>query len=307
MKHLRTLFDVQSAEFGDIQKLALALKSDWKRGHREPRLARQTLALLFEKPSLRTRLSFEAGMIQLGGAPIYLSQDVGWQQRESTADFLRVLAEYCDYLVVRAFEHRTVEDLAAFDRIPIINGLTDQSHPCQAMGDVLTMAEIAGDLRGKQLTFVGDGNNVARSVLHACGLVGMKFRLVGPTDYHIDDACLEPIAAVCDALDVLQTTDPHQALASADFVYTDVWTSMGQEDEAAEREAAFRPFQLNASLMALAPSHARVLHCLPARRGQEITDEVIDSPQSAVIPQAGNRMHLQKGLLVWLAQQNGKC
>lgn len=306
MRHLRTLFDLTPAEFHAIEGLAHRLKSDWKNGKGKSWLSNQSLALLFEKPSLRTRVSFEAGMTQLGGTPLYLTQDVGWQQRESTSDFIQVLAEYCDFVVCRAFSHRTVEELASFNCVPVINGLTDISHPCQAMADVMTMNEIAGDLQGKQVTFVGDGNNVARSLLHACAMAGMRFRLLGPKNYQIEASWIQQVIDDCGAIDVEQTTDVRSALADADFVYTDVWTSMGQEAEAAERELAFSSFQVNAKLMKNAPDRCRVLHCLPARRGQEITDEVIDSKQSAVIQQAGNRMHLQKGLLVWLAAQNGK-
>jgi ornithine carbamoyltransferase len=282
------------------------MKSEWKNGNGKSWLPNQTLALLFEKPSLRTRVSFEAGMTQLGGTPLYLTQDVGWQQRESTSDFIQVLAEYCDFVVCRAFSHRTVDELASFNCVPVINGLTDISHPCQAMADVMTMHEVAGDLQGRQVTFVGDGNNVARSLLHACAMAGMRFRLLGPKEYQIEASWIQQVIDDCGPIDVEQTTDVPSALADADFVYTDVWTSMGQEAEAADRERAFNSFQVNAKLMQNAPDRCRVLHCLPARRGQEITDDVIDSKQSAVIQQAGNRMHLQKGLLVWLAAENGK-
>lgn len=306
MRHLRTLFDLTPTEFHAIEGLAHQLKLEWKSGNRQNWLASQTLALLFEKPSLRTRVSFEAGMTQLGGTPLYLTQDVGWQQRESTSDFIQVLAEYCDFVVCRAFSHRTIEELASFNCVPVINGLTDISHPCQAMADVMTMREIAGDLEGKQVTFVGDGNNVARSLLHACAMAGMHFRLLGPKEYQIEASWIQQVMDDCGPIDVEQTTDIRSALAEADFVYTDVWTSMGQEAEAAERELAFGDFQVNAALMQNAPDRCRVLHCLPARRGQEITDEVIDSAQCAVIQQAGNRMHLQKGLLVWLAAQNNR-
>ncbi len=306
MKHLLTLFDITPSEFSEIQTLAHRLKADWKRGNRANLLANQTLALLFEKPSLRTRVSFEAGIVQLGGTPIYLSQDVGWQQREATSDFIRVLAEYCDFVVCRAYSHQTVEELAKYDCVPIINGLTDLSHPCQAMADVMTMFEAAGNLKGKLLSFVGDGNNVARSVLHACAMVGMRFNLVGPKDYHIEQDWIEDVAADCPGLEVNQTTSVEEGVSDCDFIYTDVWTSMGQEAEAECRMKAFKDFQVNEQLMKLAPAHAKVLHCLPARRGLEITDGVIDSNNSIVIEQAGNRMHLQKGLLVWLALQNGK-
>ena len=304
MRHLLTLFDLTSEEFHDIQKLADHLKASWKAGCREPYLQGQTLALLFEKPSLRTRVSFEAGVTQLGGTPLYLTQDVGWQQREMPSDFIRVLGEYCHYVVCRTFSHETIVELASFDCVPIINGLTDRAHPCQAMADIMTMREAVGDLKGKQLTFVGDGNNVARSVLHACGLAGMKFRLLGPTEYHIEQDWLDQVSDDCEALDARQSTDAASMLKGADFVYTDVWTSMGQEDEAKERQKDFADFQVNASLMSHTPNGCKVLHCLPAHRGEEITHEVIESLQSLVIPQAGNRMHLQKGLLAWLAVEN---
>lgn len=306
MRHFRTLFDITPDEYQSIEDLAHRLKRRWKAGHRDNLLANQTLALLFEKPSLRTRVSFEAGMAQLGGTPLYMSQDVGWQKREATSDFIQVLAEYCDYVVCRAFDHSTVEELASFNCIPIINGLTDSSHPCQAMADLMTMREMAGDLKGKQITFVGDGNNVARSLLHACAMAGVHFHLLGPVEYKIEQNWIDRVIEDCGLIDVQQTTNFQSALKNADFVYTDVWTSMGQEDESAKRERDFNDYQVNAKLMKFAPPHCRVLHCLPARRGQEITDEVIDSAQSAVIQQAGNRMHLQKGLLVWLAIQNGR-
>jgi ornithine carbamoyltransferase len=306
MRHFRTLFDITPDEYQSIEELAHRLKRRWKAGQRDNLLANQTLALLFEKPSLRTRVSFESGMAQLGGTPLYMSQDVGWQKREATSDFIQVLAEYCDYVVCRAFDHSTVEELASFNCIPIINGLTDSSHPCQAMADLMTMRELAGDLKGKQITFVGDGNNVARSLLHACAMAGVNFQLLGPVKYKIEQNWIDRVIEDCGIIDVQQTTDFQSALKSADFVYSDVWTSMGQESESAQRAQDFHDYQVNAKLMKFAPSHCRVLHCLPARRGQEITDEVIDSPQSAVIQQAGNRMHLQKGLLVWLAMQNGR-
>ncbi len=305
MRHFRTLFDLSDQEFRDVLDLSHQLKRDWKVGVRPPLLSQRSVALLFEKPSLRTRLSFEAGMTQLGGSTIYLSQDVGWQTREATVDFVRVLAEYCDAIVCRTFSHSTVEELAAFNALPVINGLTDLSHPCQAMGDVLTMEELSGNLQKKQITFVGDANNVCRSLAAASVMAGMKFRLLGSPKYYFEEAWVTKVKKRIPDADIEQTSDPKVALKAADFVYTDVWTSMGQEAEAAERKRVFSPLQLNDSLMKIAPGDCKVLHCLPARRGEEITDEVIDSPNSAVIQQAGNRMHLQKGLLVWLVRENG--
>lgn len=305
MRHIRTLFDLTLDEFHEVLNLSHQLKRDWFAGIRPTLLSQRSLALLFEKPSLRTRLSFEAGMTQLGGSTIYLSEDVGWQTRESTKDFVRVLAEYCDAIVCRTFSHSTIKELASYDALPVINGLTDTSHPCQALGDILTMQELAGDLKGKQVTFVGDGNNVCRSLAHAAVMAGMKFRLLGSTGYLMPDEWLSKVKEQIPGADVQQVNGSLDALKNADFAYTDVWTSMGQEAESAERRRVFAPLQLSAELMKHAPSHCKILHCLPAKRGEEITDEVIDSPNSAVIQQAGNRMHLQKGLLVWLGKQSG--
>jgi ornithine carbamoyltransferase len=304
MKHLRSLFDLAINEFHEVLALADELKRKMASGDRTELLKNRTLALIFEKSSLRTRVSFEAGMIQLGGAALYLTNDVGWRERESISDFVRVLAEYCDFLVCRAISHSTIEELASHNVIPVINGLTDQSHPCQALADFMTMQESIGSLEGKQLTFVGDGNNVARSLLNVCALGRMKFRLVGPKAYHISSKLIDRAREHAGWIDFDQCEEINPMIKDADFVYTDVWTSMGQEAESASRNAAFRPYQINASLMDKAPKHCKVMHCLPARRGLEISDDVIDSENSIVIAQAGNRMHLQKGLLVWLSRQN---
>lgn len=304
MKHIRSLFDISIDEFQEILTVADTLKKETVAGKRIDYLKNHTLALIFEKASLRTRVSFEAGMSQLGGTALYLTGDVGWRERESIADFARVLAEYCDFIVCRAISQSTVDELASHNVVPIINGLTDKAHPCQALADIMTMRECIGDIEGKQITFVGDGNNVARSLLNACALGKVKFRLAGPKAYHISEKYIEQVREHAGWLDFEQSADTKALVKNADFLYTDVWTSMGQEAEAEERTNAFRPFQINAELMKLAPKHCKVLHCLPARRGQEITDEVIESEQSLVFPEAGNRMHVQKGLLVWLARQN---
>jgi len=306
MKHLRSLFDLRIDEFHNIIQIADSLKKNLGNNERPDLLRNRTLALLFEKASLRTRVSFEAGMIQMGGSAIYLTNDVGWRERETIADFVRVLAEYCDFVVCRAISQSTVDELAAHNVLPVINGLTDQSHPCQAMADIMTMRENAsGDLKGKQLTFVGDGNNVARSLLKAAAICGMKFRLAGPSKFHLGSALADRVQKHFGSLDFEQSEDIPSMVRGSDFIYTDVWTSMGQEAEAKDRSFLFAPYQINAAMMKLAPSHCQVLHCLPARRGLEITDEVIDSKSSIVFQQAGNRMHLQKGLLIWLAEQNG--
>lgn len=305
MKHIRSLFDLTLDEFQEIIALAGELKQQLREGDRAEYLKNRTLAMIFEKASLRTRVSFEAGMAQLGGTALYLTSDVGWRERESIADFVRVLAEYCDFVVCRAISQSTVEELASHNVIPVINGLTDQAHPCQALADYMTLRETIPDIEGKQITFVGDGNNVARSLLNVCSMGRIRFRLVGPKEYHIQPSYIEKVKEHAGWLDFEQGTEIDRFVKDADFLYTDVWTSMGQEAEAAVRTAAFRPYQINKQLMSKAPSHCKVLHCLPARRGQEISDDVIDSDSSLVFPQAGNRMHVQKGLLVWLARKNG--
>jgi ornithine carbamoyltransferase len=244
-------------------------------------------------------------MAQLGGTALYLTGDAGWRQRESIGDFVRVLGEYCDFLVCRAFSQSTIEELVRFDSVPTINGLTDDSHPCQALADFLTIDESTGGrMRGKQLTFVGDGNNVVRSLIQAAAMTGVRFRLACPKEYQIPESFLHQARAL-GPLDFDQSDDIRKMVHDADFIYTDVWTSMGQEAENESRKNAFGPYQVNSQLMSLAPSASKVLHCLPARRGLEITDAVIDSDQSLVFAQAGNRLHAQKGLLIWLALENG--
>ncbi|MFN6131157.1 MAG: ornithine carbamoyltransferase [Planctomycetota bacterium] len=306
MRHLRSLFDLSNDDFHAIIELAVSLKSRLAAGERPDFLRNRTLALIFEKASLRTRVSFEAGMAQLGGTAIYLTSDAGWRERESIADFVRVLSEYCDFVVCRAISQKTVNELAAHDVLPVINGLTDESHPCQALGDILTMLEDSrGELRGKQLTFLGDGNNVVRSLIKATHMAGMRFRLACPKPYQVHASFLDQIKDRYGETDFAQSEDIHAMVRGADYLYTDVWTSMGQETENEIRKQAFSPYQLNQSVLRHAPDNCKILHCLPARRGLEVTDEVLDSRQSIVFQQAGNRLHAQKGLLVWLAMQNG--
>ncbi len=306
MRHLISLFDLSQQELHTILNLSEQVKSLLLAGRRPPWLQGRVLAMLFEKPSLRTRVSFEAGIGQLGGTAMFLGQEVGWQSREATSDFVRVLAQYVDYVVCRAKSHDSVQDLASYNVVPIINGLTDQAHPCQALADLLTMRQACGPLSGRQLTFVGDGNNVARSLALGCAMVGMRFRLLGPRDYFMPPGTVDAIIERYPNADIDQSDRPQVGLAQADFCYTDVWTSMGQEAEMKLRQAAFGPFQLNAQLLKHAGAGCQVLHCLPARRGEEITDEVIDSKSSLIVEQAGNRMHAQKGLLIWLALQQGR-
>lgn len=306
MRHLLSLLDISQQELHTILSISEQTRTLLENGSRPNWLARNVLAMLFEKQSLRTRVSFEAGINQLGGSAMFLGQEVGWQKREATSDFVRVIAQYVDVLVCRAKSHKSVEELASYNAVPVINGLTDRCHPCQAIADLLTMRASCGALNGSQVTFVGDGNNVAFSLALACAMVGMRFKLLGPESYYLPEVQVTQIMERCPNADILQTTDPATALRDAHFVYTDVWTSMGQEEEEVERRTAFAPYQVNADLMAKAQPGAKLLHCLPAKRGEEVTAEVIDASTSLIVEQAGNRMHGQKGLLIWLALQHGR-
>ena len=300
MRHLLTLFDLTAKEIETIFAVTKDLKTKYQDGLREPLLPGRVMALLFEKPSLRTRVSFETAMIHLGGGSLFLGRDVGWGDRESIADFGHVLSEYCDVVVCRANSHDRVAQLAANCNCSVVNGLTDLAHPCQALADLYTIREIHGELSGLKLAFVGDANNVARSLAVACGKLGVRLALASPPGYRFDDEFLSRLAGECPGAVIEQTDDAAAAVRAAAAVYTDVWTSMGQEEQRSAREAAFRPFQVDAALMAQADPKACFLHCLPARRGEEVAADVIDGPQSAVIQQAGNRLHVQKGLLAWL-------
>jgi len=300
MQHLLSLFDIEPHDLRRILATATLLKQRLAAGERPAILPRRVLGLLFEKPSLRTRVSFETGMAHLGGTSLFLGDDVGWGKRESPSDFTKVLGQFVDVVVCRAKSHQKVVQLSSYQAMPVINGLTDLCHPCQALADVLTIGQSLGGVTGKHVVFVGDGNNVAHSLALICAMLEMKFTLACPDGYAMDQQWLTQVRQRYPQAQIDQQSDPRQAVAQADVIYTDVWTSMGQEAEMARRKQAFAKYQVNAKLMAAAPSHARVLHCLPAVRGEEITDEVIDGPQSDVIAQAGNRMHAQKGLLVWL-------
>lgn len=300
MRHLLSLYDLKTAEIERIFAITEDLKTKCENGLREPLLPGRVMALLFEKPSLRTRVSFEAGMVHLGGSSLFLGADVGWGSRESIADFGRVLSEYVDVIVVRAKSHQKAIDLARFATCSVINGLTDHSHPCQALADLYTLRELAGQLRGQTLAYVGDANNVARSLAEGCGRLGMRFAIASPAGYQFDRQSLDELRRRVPQLDLFVTTDPREAVDGALAVYTDVWTSMGQEAESDERRRAFAGYQVDAALMQAAGPDAWFMHCLPARRGEEVTDEVIDGPRSIVVPQAANRMHVQKGILAWL-------
>jgi len=260
----------------------------------------KTLAIMFQKPSLRTRVSFELAMRQLGGQTVYLSPaEVGLGERESAADVARVLSRYVDAIAARTFSHQTVEALANYASVPVINALSDREHPCQALADLLTVCEKKGDLSGLTLAYVGDGNNVARSLILAAALSGMNFRIATPPAYAVDDETfnLAQNTALGTGAEIFCTEDPRQAVTDADIVYTDVWTSMGQEAEAEARRQAFSGYQVDAELLSLAREDAILMHPLPAHRGEEVAEGILDSPASVVFDQAENRLHLQKALL----------
>ena len=300
LRHFIDLLDWEGDQIERLLKDAARLKKAHARGKNRPILQGQVLGMMFEKPSLRTRVSFQAAMIHLGGGSVFLTQhEVGMGTRESLPDCARVLSELCDVLVLRTFRHDTVVDVARWATVPVINGLSDYYHPCQALGDLLTMRECFGDLAGLNVTFVGDGNNVARSLAIGCGKLGLKFTLCSPPGYAFDKPFLDTYHATCHG-PLVETRDPALAVADADVVYTDVWASMGQEDEAAKRKKTFRPYQVNAELLDHAPKGCKVMHCLPAHRGEEITDDVMEGPASVAFQQAGNRLHAQKALLKWI-------
>ena len=301
MRHVLSVLDLSPAEIEKIFALSADLKQKLSAGVREPLLPGRVMALLFDKPSLRTRVSFESLMAHLGGNSLFLGQDVGWGKgREPIADFAQVLSGYVDVIVCRTNEHSRIEELAKHSRCPVINGLTDFSHPCQALADLFTLREIFGKLAGRKFAFVGDANNVARSLAELCGLLGMEFAIAAPKGYQFGDDFFAELKQVAPGMKISQTADPQAAVKGASCVYTDVWTSMGQEAEKETRLKAFADYQVNAALMKHALPEAKFLHCLPAHRGEEVTAEVIDGPQSAVLEEAANRLHVQKGLTAWL-------
>ncbi len=300
MRHLITLADLTPVEIDRIFSITEDMKNKFQKGLREPLLPGRVMALLFEKQSLRTRVSFEAGMTHLGGSSLFLGPDVGFGRRESIADFGRTLSEYVDVIVVRANCHQTVVDLAEHCSCSVINGLTDFAHPCQAMADLYTIREVAGPLQGRTLAWIGDANNVVRSLAVGCGKVGIKLVMATPEKYRFDDQTLAWLKREVPDLELTVTADPVEAVGDALVVYTDVWASMGQESERKTRRRDFADYQVNARLMSHAQKGALFMHCLPARRGEEVTDEVIDGPTSIVVRQAANRMHAQKGILAWM-------
>jgi len=302
-RDLISIADLSAGDIEEILALAAKLKSDRKAGRDHPLLRGKSLAMIFEKPSLRTRVTFEVGMQQLGGHAVYLAPgDIRMGERESVADVARNLERWVDGIMARTFAHNTVAGLAEYATIPVINGLSDLEHPCQALADFLTIREHKGELQGLKMTFVGDGNNVAHSLVLLAAKVGVDFTLACPEGFEADAGVWElagRLAADSGAsLEVV--ADPAEGVRNADVVYTDVWVSMGQEEETAKRMEVFRSFQVDRRLLGNAKRDAIVLHCLPAHRGLEIADEVIDGRQSVVLDEAENRLHAQKAALTLL-------
>lgn len=300
MKHVLSLFDLQSAEVKKVLSMAAQLKQKVNSGKRTDFLAGLNIGLLFQKQSLRTRVSFEVGIRQLGGSSVYLASDVGFGKREPIKDISRILGSYVDGLVFRGHDHRDVEELATHCPCSVINGLTDQYHPCQGLADALTIQESFGDRDDLVVTFVGDGNNVAKSLALACAHLGWTFRIGAPKEYAFEEDFLKSLLERFPKANIEITSDPKAASKDAHVLYADVWTSMGQEAESEKRRKDFADFQIDNRLMDLADSSAIFLHCLPAIREEEVTSEVIDGSASRIYDQAENRMHAQKALLCML-------
>jgi ornithine carbamoyltransferase len=307
MKDFIAIADYPPQQLQEILDLAISLKTEWKAGGNKPLLKAKVLGMVFQKPSLRTRVSFDMAMRHLGGDALYLSpNEIGLGKRESIADVARVLSGYVDAIMARVFEHDHVVQLAKWSDVPVINGLSDYNHPCQAMADVLTILEKFGSIKGLNIVYIGDGNNVTVSLMHLCVKLGANFTSASPEGYEVDPEAVSIAQkfAVESSSHIKLLRDPHQAVKNADVIYTDTWTSMGQEEEAREREKVFPPYQVNSRLVSEASSHVIVMHCLPAHRGQEITDKVADGPHSVLFPQAHNRLHAQKSILVHLFGEN---
>ena len=296
VRHFLTLADLSPAELKSLLSRSAELKRMQHRGERHEPLAGKVMAMLFEKSSTRTRVSFEAGMAQLGGSSMFLSpRDLQLDRGEPVEDTSRVMSRMVDIIVIRANQHETVERFAAHSRVPIVNALTDRHHPCQLLADIQTYVERRGDIRGHTVAWVGDGNNVCHSWIQAAARLGFRLHIATPKAYRPDAALL---AESGDAVKLF--SDPHEAAKGADAIVTDTWASMGQEDEKAARVRVFAPYRVDGKLMALAKPDAIFLHCLPAYRGHEVTADVIDGPQSVVWDEAENRLHSQKALLEFL-------
>jgi ornithine carbamoyltransferase len=303
MRHFLQLEDWSTDEIRGLLNDAVSLKAELKAGGNRPLLRGKILGMIFQKASLRTRTSFEVGMLQLGGQAIYLGpSEIGLGKRESIADVARVLSGYVDGIMARVFDHEHVFELARWSAVPVINGLSDERHPCQAMADMLTIYEHFGYTEGLTLAYIGDGNNVAASLLMACAHLGINFTTATPNDYRISDKVVQAAQSLLARSEVTfkQVEQPEEAAQGADILYTDTWISMGQEAEAEQRVRDFQGYQINVDLLKAARPSAVVMHDLPAYRGKEITDEVADGPQSVIFQQANNRLHAQKAILVKL-------
>lgn len=301
-RDLLSIADLSAAELSAVLATAAKLKSETQQKIPHPILAGQTLALVFEKPSLRTRLSFDVGMFQLGGRAFYLApQEVGLGKRETISDVARVISRMCSVIVARVFTHESLVELAKYSEVPVVNGLSDFEHPCQALADLLTIQERFGQLAGLKMAYIGDGNNMAHSLMLGAALSGMSISVISPPGFEPNEEVVSQARRLAgDKVTINAVHNLEAGLAGADIIYTDVWASMGQEEETESRRQVFRPYQVNSRVVGLAKPDALVLHCLPAHRGDEITEEVLEGPQSAVFQQAENRLHAQKGLLVHL-------
>lgn len=302
-KDFLDITDHSSEELLYLLDLAVELKKELHTGGNKPILQGKVLAMIFQKPSLRTRVSFDMGMRQLGGDALYLSPaEIGLGKRESIADIARVLSGYVDGIMARVFQHDHILQLAQWSSIPVINGLSDFSHPCQALADALTIYEEFGTLKDVNVTYVGDGNNVAVSLMQICAKLGANFTIANPQSYGMPESSIASAKEIAkqSASELKFLMDPHEAVKHANVIYTDTWTSMGQEEETAIREKVFPPYQVNDKLVSEAADNVIVMHCLPAHRNQEITDEVADGDHSRLFPQAHNRLHAQKAILATL-------
>jgi ornithine carbamoyltransferase len=303
MKHFLAISDASPAEVQDLLDLAVRLKKEYFEKGNLPLFKGKVLGMIFQKPSLRTRVSFDMAMRHMGGDALYLSpNEIGLGKRESIADIARVLSGYVQALMARVFEHEHVMELAKWSSIPVINGLSDYNHPCQGMADALTIQEKFGKRKGLNVAFVGDGNNVAVSLMHVCVKLGWNFTIANPDGYGLNPRAIDIAGNVSKETGSRLTLlrDPHEAVRGAQVIYTDTWTSMGQEEETAKREQVFPPYQVNARLVKEADQDVIVMHCLPAHRNHELTDEVADGPHSVIFPQAHNRLHAQKAILARL-------
>jgi ornithine carbamoyltransferase len=303
MKHFLAVSDLSSGEVQDLLDLAIKLKEEYFKKGNPPYFKGRVLGMIFQKPSLRTRVSFDMAMRHCGGDALYLSpSEIGLGKREAIADIARVLSGYVQALMARTFDHAHVLELARWSEIPVLNGLSDYNHPCQGMADALTIQEKFGKAKGLNVAYVGDGNNVVVSLMHVCAKLGWNFTIANPEDYDISPKAVEI------AKEIIKETgsvlafvrDPHEAVKGAHVIYTDTWTSMGQEEETAKREQVFPPYQVNAQLVNEADKDVIVMHCLPAHRNHELTDDVADGPHSVIFPQAHNRLHAQKAILARL-------